>query len=206
MDEMENVGEEQQVVQPSIEENESCSPSEQDKEVVTEGETERGVFLGKFKSVDDLYSAYNNLEAEFTRKSQRLSELEKEKTQNQDSDAALHAFLSKNESAVGYLDELKSRVTEENADENAFEKAWAGILYEKLSSKDFAKEPFVQNMVLNDDAIQNMVIKNYYKQLQNQKAPVVISSNSGERVTTPAQTRPTSFEEAKRVAMELFKN
>ncbi len=33
--------------------------------------------LGKFKDVDALLEAYNNLEAEFTRRSQRLRELEK---------------------------------------------------------------------------------------------------------------------------------
>lgn len=33
--------------------------------------------LGKFKSVDALLEAYNNLEAEFTRRSQRLRELER---------------------------------------------------------------------------------------------------------------------------------
>ncbi len=35
-----------------------------------------GAGLGKFKSVDALLSAYNSLEAEFTRRSQRLRELE----------------------------------------------------------------------------------------------------------------------------------
>lgn len=35
--------------------------------------------LGKFKDVDALLAAYNNLEAEFTRRSQRLRELEKVK-------------------------------------------------------------------------------------------------------------------------------
>ena len=44
-----------------------------------ESEAERGVPVGKFKNVDDLYQAYNNLQAEFTRKSQRLAELEKDK-------------------------------------------------------------------------------------------------------------------------------
>ena len=34
--------------------------------------------IGKFKSVDALYSAYNNLQAEFTKKCQKLSELQKE--------------------------------------------------------------------------------------------------------------------------------
>ena len=34
--------------------------------------------IGKFKSVDALYSAYNNLQAEFTKKCQKLSDLQKE--------------------------------------------------------------------------------------------------------------------------------
>lgn len=41
--------------------------------------------LGKFKSVDALLSAYKSLEAEFTRRTQRLRELENEnKAQNND--------------------------------------------------------------------------------------------------------------------------
>ena len=35
--------------------------------------------LGKFKSVDALLRAYNSLQAEFTRRSQRLKELERER-------------------------------------------------------------------------------------------------------------------------------
>ncbi|MBQ9081039.1 MAG: hypothetical protein IJY26_00180 [Clostridia bacterium] len=38
--------------------------------------------LGKFKSVDALLRAYNSLQAEFTRRSQRLKELEKDQAQN----------------------------------------------------------------------------------------------------------------------------
>ena len=44
-----------------------------------EAHTEEGAAaarLGKFKSVDALLNAYNSLEAEFTRRSQRLRELE----------------------------------------------------------------------------------------------------------------------------------
>ena len=39
-------------------------------------ETSAAAGLGKFKSVDALLNAYNSLEAEFTRRSQRLRELE----------------------------------------------------------------------------------------------------------------------------------
>ena len=41
-----------------------------------ENVTDTASALGKFKSVDALLSAYRSLEAEFTRRSQRLKELE----------------------------------------------------------------------------------------------------------------------------------
>ena len=40
--------------------------------------------LGKFKDAESLLSAYNSLQAEFTRKSQRLSELEKQAAEQND--------------------------------------------------------------------------------------------------------------------------
>ena len=42
-----------------------------------------GSQFGKFKDAESLYSAYNNLQAEFTRKCQKLSELEKLKQESQ---------------------------------------------------------------------------------------------------------------------------
>lgn len=45
------------------------------------GEENVAADLGKFKDVKALLNAYNNLEAEFTRRSQRLKELEANKAQ-----------------------------------------------------------------------------------------------------------------------------
>lgn len=39
--------------------------------------------IGKFKDTESLLKAYNNLQAEFTKKSQRLAELETESEQKQ---------------------------------------------------------------------------------------------------------------------------
>ncbi len=202
--------EQPQEVQPLQEENlEGSSTEKQDGELLT-GEAERGVPIGKFKSVEDLYQAYTNLQAEFTRKSQKLSAFEKasvaENTEKS-VENALKTFLSKNQEAVVYAEELKSRVENDESlkkDESGFEKAWAGFLYEKLSSKHKTEEPLIQNLILKDDEIKDLVIKNYVKQLQEQKIPVVISSNSGERVTKPVTQKPDSFEEAKRVVIDLF--
>ena len=64
--------------------------------------------IGKFKNTESLYSAYNNLQAEFTRKCQKLSELEQSLQKPQD----VEAYLKDNPLVVEeilkkYIQELK---------------------------------------------------------------------------------------------------
>lgn len=64
--------------------------------------------IGKFKNTESLYSAYNNLQAEFTRKCQKLSELEQSLQKPQD----VEAYLKNNPLVVEeilkkYIQELK---------------------------------------------------------------------------------------------------
>ena len=174
-------------------------------------EAERGVPIGKFKNVDDLYEAYNNLQAEFTRKSQRLSALEKEKTNhgasNVELEKSLELFLSKNQEAVMYADELKNRVQNNESLSNSqdpYAEAWAGMLYEKLTSPNPKSEPLVKNFILKDENLKNLVIENYVQQLQNQNAPIIMSSGTGERVTKVVTPKPDTFEDAKRVVLDMF--
>ena len=64
-------------------------PNEQDnvpvadakEEIGTPSSSLSGSQFGKFKDANSLLTAYNNLQAEFTKKCQKLSELEKEKLQ-----------------------------------------------------------------------------------------------------------------------------
>ena len=54
---------------------------QEDKDFAPESEEKKeDEDLGKFKSVQSLLTAYNNLQASYTKKCQRLSELEKDKT------------------------------------------------------------------------------------------------------------------------------
>ncbi len=210
--EQENIKEQSADIQPSLEEDIAASlKNSEEAEKGQANEAERGVPVGKFDSVEHLLSAYEHLQAEFTRKSQKLADLEREKANEQPSieqkqSEAFRAFLLKNQGAVFYADELKERVknTENGCDEKSFENAWAELLYEKLSSKDKAKDPLVQDFVLSDDDLTNFVVKNYVKQIQGQKVPVVMASNNGEKLTKPAPKKPDSFESAKKMAIDLF--
>ena len=62
----------------NLTEEESADSCEGSSNVDTEEKS-----FGKFKSSEALLEAYNSLQAEFTKKCQRLSELEKEKTNEQ---------------------------------------------------------------------------------------------------------------------------
>ncbi len=49
-----------------------------DTEIKEQGDSKQEVSLGKFKDVQSLLSAYNSLQAEFTKRCQRIKELEAE--------------------------------------------------------------------------------------------------------------------------------
>lgn len=178
-------------------------------EMPSQSEAERGGPLGKFKKVEDLYEAYNNLQSEFTRKCQRLSELEKDKMSEKHDEvkADFQTFLSNNPEAFLYADEIKNTVLQNESlkkDEGAYERVWADIVMKKLSAPNKAEEPLVQNLLLNDNQLKNLVIENYVKQLQDNKTPVVMSTETGERVTKVVTPQPDSFEQAKQVVFDLF--
>lgn len=210
--EEENKFEEQpQSIETSVDDNEMGSSEAKQEVEANISEAERGVPIGKFKNVEDLFDAYNNLQAEFTRKSQRLAALEKDKTSEQTpeqiAEDGLQAFLSKNQGAVLYAQELKERVMQDESlkkEKDPYGMAWASLLYEKLAGPNLAKEPLVKNLILKDEELKNLVVENYVEQLKNQTTPVVMASGTGERVTKVVAPKPDSFEQAKKVVLDMF--
>ena len=88
--------------------------------------------------------------------------------------------------------------------EKPFDKAWAEMLFEKLSSPNKENEPMVQDLVLKDEKIKNLVIQNYVRDLNQNKSPVVLTRATGEKVATVATSKPDTFEAAKKVAINLL--
>ncbi len=177
----------------------------------TESEADKGETIGKFKNVEALLDAYNNLEKEFTKKSQRLAELEKDKVEEEKEsdlklDEKLQTFLFSNGEANSYSDELKKRVQENESlkkMDDPFSFVWAEMIFEKLkgTNKDGGE---VTDYVFNNENIKNAVLEKYVNQLAENKAPIKISS-SGKRVATPVATQsPKSLNEAKDYLKNLF--
>ena len=175
-------------------------------------EAERGCPIGKFKSVDDLYQAYINLQSEFTKKCQRLSELEKDKVevnqiQQEKFESDFKSFLLENQEAYSYADEIKSKVLSSDELKNEpkpFDKVWKQMIYQKLSSENKSQEPIVRDFILNDEELKNLVIENYVKEISNKKTPTLFSSHIGEKVTKPSMQKADSFEQAKNIVLDLL--
>ena len=165
---------------------------------------------GKFKTPEALLEAYNNLQAEFTRKCQKLSEFEKEKTveKNLSEDEindGLSKFLEKNSDAKNYSEQLVEKVREEKS-RDPFENAWAEIIKEKFSGDISKKEsdPLIKKYIFDDEELTNKVIECYMKDLNTKKPPIVLSADSGQRVALQEPTPPTNLAQAKKIVEEMF--
>ncbi len=194
--------------QPSSEQAEVANATEVKSADSEEGSSIENGF-GKFKSAEALLDAYKALEAEFTRKSQRLSELEKEKTQQvipdeQTIDSELASFLSKHSEAEKYADQLK-QLSLAGGGKSNFDEIWAKFLIDKLNTNESKLEnPIVKNYVINDEELKNYVIQNYMRQLTSKNPPLIISGDSGEKVTGQKPVTPSSLKDAKKLVEQMF--
>lgn len=81
-------------------------------EQVDKGDEKEAVSLGKFKDVKSLIHAYNSLQAEFTKRCQRIKELEGEREKDDKTVAVPSKELSVEDSVAnqGATDELKKQI------------------------------------------------------------------------------------------------
>lgn len=169
----------------------------------------------KFKSVEALNNAYNSLQAEFTKKCQRLSELEKEKQNSSiprykldDWPTQLCNFFENNPNAKEYSKDIAKQLIE---DEELAKKsdcltlAWAKIMSkQKINKSDLVKDSeFLENYIFNNEKIKDQIIKDYIAKLE--KAPRVMSENKGSNFNLTSVTKPKTIDEAKNVIQQFFK-
>lgn len=161
---------------------------------------------GKFQNLEELLKAYNNLEAEFTKKCQRLSVLEKEKTEETESlNQGFDEFLSQNDEAKEFSEEIKNYVQSDlNRSRNPFETAWAKVVIQHLSDSKQLDDPIVNRYVLNNDTIKTKIVENYLHALSEQKTPITISSHKGERVSGVVSDTPKTLNEARKLVEKMF--
>ena len=173
----------------------------------------------KFKSVEALVSAYENLEKEFTKKCQKLNEVlsennnkKEELPQYKQEDWVLkvNQFLKDNEYAKEHLDEIAEILSsDENLSkkEDALELAYSKVLKRNFVAKEqLAKsEEFLSEFVYNNEEIKNKIIQEYLFNIQNNKTIPLISDIKGSLSVSSPKFMPKNLTEAGRYAENILK-
>lgn len=190
--------------------NEKIEQLEAEPENISEN-SESSMY-GKFKDAKSLLEAYNSLEAEFTRKSQRLAEIQK----NLDNSAV----LSNNDSLENILNDTT------NSDK--YKKEIAEILdnnkeISSLPNKNFVafniiKEAerktantlnnpeYIDKLIEEDDNLKQKIISKYLSNLnENFSAPKVISGNASSIYISPSLNTPKTLRDAGEILSKMLK-
>ncbi len=179
----------------------------------------------KFKDVKSLEQAYLNLQSEFTRKCQRLSELEKSSGDNllesknlennkpfyetESWQESVNNFLKQNPNANEFASEIVNEILKDKDlanNPNSLSIAYNKILASKYIPKQnlLEDEDFINNYILTNEKINEKIISNYIKKLNNNTPKVIASSHLSSVGLTPNK-KPTTLEEARVLANNMFK-
>lgn len=192
--------------------------------------SQSGSQFGKFSCAEDLVNAYNNLQAEFTRKCQKLSEIQKQIAEKEIEETSLQKdepeeispaferdnwqtkvaeFLQKNDSAKEFSREISNEILKDKdlqASPDMLEVAWARVLSKVFKTpKQMAQESsFMEEFVLSNDEVKKRVLGSYLNEIRS--APNVIGSSArGGETLFKRVSKPTSLNDAKALAEKLLK-
>ena len=165
---------------------------------------------GKFKDADSLLKAYSSLEAEFTKKSQRLAQLESEnesrisdENRRADVEKRVDEFVTKFEMMRPFSSALKDNlINDEHADLS--DEAMRLVSKNYRSADDYAHDSeFLNNYIFSNQDIKDKIIKDYLSKI-TQDSPIRVDRSSGHIPLSPPN-QPATIQEAGRLAKSIIK-
>jgi len=177
--------------------------------------TKKCQMLSQLKSQTELVSDENqsSLQANETFTDNLLGEksaIEEKDVKEQENDEnfteeGLQEFLAQFGEATGYEEEIKSRFPQVKAQTtNPYAVAWAEVLIKNLKEKNASSDPIINQYVLSDEKVRNKIIEDYLISLNKSQPPIVISSQSGERLSGVLPDSPKTLAEAKKRVEKMF--
>jgi len=171
-----------------------------------EGDKENTSF-GKFRTAEDLLKAYNSLESEFTKRSQKLRELEQTKdSAKTDWESKVNELYAKYPVANACTDDLIKEISENKnsmSEENFLENALISVLAKKIVSKEqAATDEEVVKMVLENEENREKVINDYLGKIRSNPVPKAFPKAGGAIPVTP--NKPLTLAEAGRIAQKYL--
>ena len=169
-----------------------------------EKEEQKEQNLGKFKNPQELLRAYGELEKEFTRKSQRLKELESGANENCEFSEekwkeAADKFFQQTPSAKPFAREIASKIMEEPSlknDKDCFNVALTKVLLDKFRTPEQLMQDgqFLNDYVLSSDKVKSAVIEEYLRTLRAGQPPKTLADDGLACVSLAR--KPKTVEEA----------
>ncbi len=177
-----------------------------------------GSLYGKFKDADSLFNGYKELEKEFTKKSQMLSELQKNivdnaprvpmyKTENWRSE--IDAYLEENKYASDFaVDIAKTIMQDENLAcmPNCLDLAYNKVVANRYRKESdlIADETFLADYVYSNDKIRSKIVSDYLTELKANTTPPIMIKAKGDSVGVISPTKPRNLSEAREIVERLF--
>jgi len=175
---------------------------------------------GKFKDADSLLNGYKELEKEFTKKCQQLSELRKSndidntnkvpiyKTENWRSE--IKDYLAQNNRANDFAVDIAKVIMQDEklaCMPNCLDLAYNKVLADRYKSEqDMARDDdFLEKYIYNDENIKSKIVSEYLAKIKNNTAPPIILKAKGDSVGVISPTKPKNLSEARMVVERLFK-
>lgn len=166
--------------------------------------------FGKFKDAESLLKAYANLEAEFTKKSQKLASLETENKQREqaqqkteEAERKVEEFITQFEIAKPFKSALKETLAN-NESANLGVEAMQLIANNYKSAEAYASDSeFLNNYIYSNQQIKDKIVKDYLSQV-TQNSPIKMQSGTNISLTPP--TVPSTIQEAGRLAKSIIKH
>lgn len=179
--------------------------------VLTADNIDKG--YGKFKDAQSLYQAYNSLQAEFTKRCQRIKELEVSLRKNKEAETLKGVAVVDNDVGNEVVDANKQSVSVNGEEafldsnkESLLDVTDGEVLNENKkenNDKNTSQNNLVENenkMVISDEQ-KNEIIKEYLEKLKKNGFNAIISG--GEVIKTPVN-RPKTVAEAGEMAKKYF--
>ncbi len=186
--------EQQDLEQQNIEQQKQEQPKEEQQEEHK---------YGKFKNPEELLKAYGELEKEFTRRSQKLKELESAREEafksEEDWRAAVDKFFEETPSAKAFSKDIANEIIahpELKKDKNCLSVALTRTLVSKFRTPEqlLSDGQFLNEYVLKSQAVKDAVVAEYLRGVREGEPPLVLGGG-GKQFATSAKS-PKTIEEA----------
>ena len=178
----------------------------------TPSENQDGSNYGKFKDAKTLLDAYNSLQAEFTRKSQKLAEIQKEKEKNavfeiQDNLDKILKDTTDSDKYKKEITEILSNNSELNNLPNKYQVAFNIVKNNECKFAEQLNNPEILSKYIEDNQeLKNSIISKYLSNLNNiSTAPKIISGNASNIHFSQTNKPPKTLKDAGEIFFKMLK-